>query len=144
HGFPGETLEEAEDTVSFAEDVVRLSRQHYDVPYTTWGGSPFVLDVHSPIGTSPSNFGVLLRSPHPDNDLALMRDYDVSDGLTQRQSLKVAMAAAGTGGYGAPAVWFRATRDPTAREVEEFTFLRACLGAPMPRPSDVSALDWPP
>lgn len=144
HGFPGETREEAEDTISFAEDVVRVSRQHYGIPYTTWGGSPFVLDVHSPIGTSPSSFGVITRRPHPDDDLALMRDYDTSAGLTQRQSLQIATVAAGTRAFRAPVVWFRAAQDPTAREVEELTFLRACLGAPMPGPPETPALDWPP
>ncbi|MEU3725061.1 radical SAM protein [Streptomyces sp. NPDC031705] len=142
HGFPGETPEEAARTVAFAEAVRRLSAHRYGVPHTTWGGSPFVLDVHSPVGTRPEAFGVRIEPPAPEDDLSLSRDYRTDTGLSQQDSLRVAEDAAGSAAD--TTVWFRAAGDPMAREIEEFTFLRACAGAPQPEPRPVPLYDWPP
>lgn len=142
HGFPGETQEEAARTVAFAEAVRRLSVEHYGVAHTTWGGSPFVLDVHSPVGTRPEAFGVHIEPPAPLDDLSLSRNYRTDAGLSQQDSLRVAEDAAGSAGD--TTVWFRAAGDPMAREIEEFTFLRACVGAPQPGARPVPLFDWPP
>jgi len=56
---------EAARTVAFAEAVRRLSVHTYGVAHTTWGGSPLVLDVHSPVGTQPDAFGVPIESRRP-------------------------------------------------------------------------------
>ncbi|MDQ1049650.1 radical SAM protein [Streptomyces sp. V4I2] len=142
HGFPGETEEEAARTVAFAEAVRRLSVQTYGVAHTTWGGSPFVLDVHSPVGTRPEKFGVRVEPPRPQDDLSLQRNYTAESGISQQDSVRVAEDAAGS--FGDTTVWFRAARDPMAREIEEFTFLRACVGAPLPETPPVPLFDWPP
>ncbi|MER6348673.1 radical SAM protein [Streptomyces sp. NPDC001532] len=142
HGFPGETEQEAARTVAFAEGVRRLSADTYGVPHTTWGGSPFVLDVHSPVGTSPDAFGVRIEPTDPADDLSLWRNYTVGSGLSQEASAKVAETAAGS--VSDTNVWFRAARDPLAREIEEFTFLRACVAAPLPETPPVPLFDWPP
>ncbi|MFF3676012.1 B12-binding domain-containing radical SAM protein [Streptomyces sp. NPDC002120] len=142
HGFPGETREEAERTVAFAEAVRRLSVHRYGVAHTTWGGSPFVLDVHSPVGTRPEAFGVHIEPPAPLDDLSLSRNYRTDAGLSQQDSLQVAEDAAESAGD--TTVWFRAAGDPMAREIEEFTFLRACVGAPQPETRPVRLFDWPP
>lgn len=124
HGFPGETSQEAQDTVSFAEDVVRESRATYRVPWSTWGGSPFILDVHSPVGTAPEQFGITMLPRAAEHDLALTRGYRTDRGMSAAQSRRLAVDASGRAA-GADTVWFRAAADPTAREVEEFTFLCA-------------------
>ncbi|CAL9343462.1 B12-binding domain-containing radical SAM protein [Streptomyces sp. enrichment culture] len=142
HGFPGETEEEAAQTVAFAEAVRRLSVETYGVAHTTWGGSPFVLDVHSPVGTRPDAFGVRVEPPAPENDLSLWRNYTVGSGMSPEDGLRVAETAAGSAGD--TNVWFRAARDPLAREIEEFTFLRASAGAPLPEAPAVPLFDWPP
>ncbi|MFJ2730090.1 B12-binding domain-containing radical SAM protein [Streptomyces collinus] len=142
HGFPGETEQEAARTVAFAEAVRRLSVHRYGVAHTTWGGSPFVLDVHSPVGTRPDAFDVRIEPPAPGDDLSLRRDYTVGSGMSQRDSVRIAETAAES--VSDTNVWFRAARDPLAREIEEFTFLRACAGAPLPEPPDVPLFDWPP
>ncbi|WP_405914607.1 B12-binding domain-containing radical SAM protein [Streptomyces sp. NBC_00728] len=142
HGFPGETREEAAHTVQFAEAVRRLSIERYGVAHTTWGGSPFVLDVHSPIGTRPQEFGVHIESPDPGDDLSLSRNYRTDAGLSQQDTLAVAKDAAGSDDD--TTVWFRAAGDPMAREIEEFTFLRACVQAPPPEAPSVPLFNWPP
>ncbi|MFF4016042.1 B12-binding domain-containing radical SAM protein [Streptomyces sp. NPDC001843] len=142
HGFPGETEEEAARTVAFAEAVRRLSVETYGVVHTTWGGSPFVLDVHSPVGTQPDAFGVRIEPPAPEDDLSLSRNYTTGSGMSQQDGLRVAETAAGSAGD--TNVWFRAARDPLAREIEEFTFLRASVGAPLPETPPVPLFDWPP
>lgn len=142
HGFPGETREEAARTVAFAEAVRRLSVETYGVAHTTWGGSPFVLDVHSPVGTDPEAFGVRIDPPAARDDLSLWRTYTAESGLSQRDSVQIAEDAAGSAGD--TTVWFRAARDPMAREIEEFTFLRACEEVPLPGTPAVPLLDWPP
>ncbi|MFD9095764.1 B12-binding domain-containing radical SAM protein [Streptomyces collinus] len=142
HGFPGETEQEAARTVAFAEAVRRLSVHTYGVAHTTWGGSPFVLDVHSPVGTQPDAFGVRIEPPAPGDDLSLRRDYTVGSGMSQQDSVRIAETAAES--VSDTNVWFRAARDPLAREIEEFTFLRACVGAPLPETPEVPLFDWPP
>jgi uncharacterized Fe-S cluster-containing radical SAM superfamily protein len=76
-----------------------MTRQNHQVelggPWSTWGGSPFVLDLLSPVAADPAAYGIRLRSPAPQEDLALTSDYDVVAGLTLRQAAKVADVAAG-------------------------------------------------
>ena len=54
-------------------------------------------------------------------------------GMSQQDSVRIAETAAESLSH--TNVWFRAARDPLAREIEWFTFLRACVGkAPLPEP----------
>ncbi|WP_369355100.1 radical SAM protein [Streptomyces sp. cg2] len=133
HGFPGERLEEAERTISYAERKVREARERYGNPYATWGGSPFILDRHSPVAREPQRFGIELTDPAPGEDLALVREYTVAQGLTSDQAVDVAQAAKRATVIRRN-VWFRTSTESALAEVEEFTFLRACLGAPNAEP----------
>lgn len=64
-------------------------------------------------------------------------------GMSQQDSVRIAETAAES--LSDTNVWFRAARDPLAREIEWFTFLRACVGkAPLPEPPAVPLFDWPP
>ncbi|MDO0915974.1 radical SAM protein [Streptomyces sp. DT2A-34] len=129
HGFPGETLQEAEHTVSYAEEKIREARTTYGNPYATWGGSPFILDLHSPIAKDPGRFGIELVESPADEDLSLVREYTVAQGLTSAQAMDVAQTARRSTVIRRN-VWFRTRTESALAEVEEFTFLRACLGAP--------------
>lgn len=133
HGFPGETREEAERTIAYAEEKVREARTRYGNPYATWGGSPFVLDVHSPVARDPARFGIEVIEPPPGDDLSLVRDYTVAAGLTPGEAASVARRVR-RGTVIRRNVWFRTSTEPALAEVEEFTFLRACLRAPNPEP----------
>jgi radical SAM superfamily enzyme YgiQ (UPF0313 family) len=136
HGFPGETRQEAERTVAFAERVVREAETRYGNPYATWGGSPFILDLHSPVARDPARFGVELVDPAPDDDLCLVRDYrvtGVSGGMTAQEAAAVARTVARATVIRRN-VWFRTSTESALAEVEEFTFLRACTGAPNAEP----------
>lgn len=133
HGFPGEKQEEAERTIAYAEEKIREAQTRYDNPYATWGGSPFILDLHSPIARDPQDFGIELIDPAPEHDLSLVREYTVSDGLTPKGAAEVARSAQGSTVIKRN-VWFRTSTESALAEVEEFTFLRASLHAPIAEP----------
>lgn len=135
HGFPGETPEEAARTVAYAKSVVARSEEEYGNPYTTWGGAPFVLDVHSPIGKAPEEFGVRLIDPPPEDDLSLARDYEVlqAGALTRPQAEQFAARAHDRTSV-TRNVWFRTSTESGLAEVEEYTFVRTCMSAPNAEP----------
>lgn len=128
-GFPGETAEEVNRTIEFARQVMHRSVHEFGVPYSTWGMSPFILDLHSPVGQRPEVFGVQVEPIPPDEDLALSARFQVREGLGQRASL-VAAARSGVGVVPGrwSGGWFHRASDVT--NAEEFTFLRACHRAP--------------
>lgn len=133
HGFPGETAEETQRTITYAQEKVREAETRYGNKYTTWGGSPFILDVHSPIAQDPARFGIEIHPAPPDQDLSLVRDYSVRSGVGQAEVRAIAEQS-----RSAPVVnrtvWFRTKGELAISEVEEFTFLRACLQAPNAEP----------
>lgn len=131
HGFPGETAEEAERTIAYAKSVVARSEREFGNPYTTWGGAPFVLDVHSPVGQHPEDFGITVVEPPPGHDLALARDYTVNGGGLDRDAAELLARQARDATAIKRNVWFRSHTQIALSEVEEFTFLRACSGAPV-------------
>lgn len=133
HGFPGETTEEAQATVDFAEDIVRRAQEEYGNPYATWGGSPFILDVHSPAAQHPEEFGLTVLSPAAADDLALTRNYTVTEGLDSRKARTLAESARKKIMIRRN-VWFRQETESAIAEVEEFTFLRASTRTPNAEP----------
>jgi radical SAM superfamily enzyme YgiQ (UPF0313 family) len=138
-GFPGETAEETAATVRFAEDVMRRSVAA-GVPYSTWGASPFVLDVHSPVGIDPERHGVDVVAPPPHEDLALSLNYRVERGMSELDTrLLGSRLTVGRGGD-AEAVWFHLERDVTG--AEELIFLRACHQAGFPSPPRRTVQAW--
>ncbi|MEU4221377.1 B12-binding domain-containing radical SAM protein [Actinoplanes sp. NPDC026623] len=145
HGFPGETAEEAQETIAYAKRIVDEAAREHQNPYTTWGGSPFILDIHSPVGQHPERFGVELIEPDPEHDLALARDYTVRSGLSRAEAEAVARSGSGRTTIRRN-VWFRTSTESVLAEVEEFTFLRAATRAPNaePRRGALSRISYPP
>ncbi len=72
-GFPGETLENAQDTVNFI----------YSHQQTIHSASPgtFLLERYSPAHLYPDTFGVKRIIEDPTRDLAIYFDYEVSAGM---------------------------------------------------------------
>ncbi|MDH6126858.1 radical SAM protein [Kitasatospora sp. GP82] len=128
-GFPGEVPEETARTVEFALETITRSREEFGNPYTTWGASPFVLDVHSPVARHPETYGVRPVEPPPEADLALSLDYTVTSGMSAEQSEAVAAEVFGQRSS-STRQWFHRVQ---TRDIEEFVFLRAAHEAGMPK-----------
>ncbi len=73
-GFPGETMEEAQETVNFIY-------AHQDAIHSAAPGA-FLLERYSPVACAPKKYGVTIRAD-PDRDLAIYFDYDVASGLDE-------------------------------------------------------------
>ena len=73
-GFPGETMDEAQETVNFIY-------AHQDALHSASPGA-FLLERYSPVACSPKKYGVTIRED-PDRDLAIYFDYDVASGLDE-------------------------------------------------------------
>ncbi len=72
-GFPGETIEDAQQTVNFLY-------QHKPYIHSAALGS-FLMERDSPAHRYPASFGVNLIFEDPDKDLAIYFDYDVDAGM---------------------------------------------------------------
>lgn len=72
-GFPGETLEDAQQTVNFLY-------QHKPYIHSAALGS-FLMERDSPAHRYPASFGVNLIFEDPEKDLAIYFDYDVDAGM---------------------------------------------------------------
>ncbi len=73
-GFPGETMEEAQETVNFVY-------AHQDAIHSASPGA-FLLERYSPVACNPKKYGVTIHED-PDRDLAIYFDYDVASGLDE-------------------------------------------------------------
>ncbi|MCT7354338.1 B12-binding domain-containing radical SAM protein [Streptomyces sp. 15-116A] len=125
-GFPGETEEEALRTQDFAAAALRRSAEEYDVPYSTAANGPFVLDVLSPVGERPDQFGVELIPPAEGEDLAFDLDYAVTEGLSQDDAVRLTSSGPG-------AVAGSAFHDGAwIGDAEEWSFLWAMAEAELP------------
>jgi anaerobic magnesium-protoporphyrin IX monomethyl ester cyclase len=73
-GFPGETIDHAQETVNF------VYQQH-----TIHSASPgaFVLERDAPVHRSPEKYGIRRIRQDTDKDLAIYFDYEVEDGMDQ-------------------------------------------------------------
>ena len=71
-GFPGETLEDAQETVNFLFE-------HKQYIHSAAMGT-FLMERYSPAHRFPQNFGVSKIVEDPDKDLAIYFDYEVESG----------------------------------------------------------------
>ncbi len=75
-GFPGETIEDAQQTVNFLY-------QHKPHIHSAALGS-FLMERDSPAHRYPASFGVNVIFEDPDKDLAIYFNYEVAKGLDER------------------------------------------------------------
>lgn len=77
-GFPGETLEDAQQTVNFL---------YAHKPYINSAAlGTFLMERYSPAHVAPQSFGVKLILDDPDKDLAIYFDYEVERGMDDRMA----------------------------------------------------------
>lgn len=81
-GFPGETIEQAQETVNFL-----YSHQSY-IHSAAFG--TFLLERYSPAHQFPEAFGIRRIIEDPKRDLAIYFDYEVSSGMDERMADLVA------------------------------------------------------
>jgi hypothetical protein len=81
-GFPGETLEDAQQTVNF------LYEHQEHVNSAAFG--TFLLEIDAPAHKFPQSFGITKVIEHPDKDLAIYFDYEVSEGMNAEMADRVA------------------------------------------------------
>lgn len=126
-GFPGETAREAEATLEFVTGFCAHAEERYGVKHVTWGAAPFVLDLHSPVGRNPLEFGVVIVNPSEREDLALTANYRPVAGLTQDEAWRIVGAVQHDrfNRQATTTFWFER---PVQHYVEERLFLRTCLG----------------
>jgi anaerobic magnesium-protoporphyrin IX monomethyl ester cyclase len=74
-GFPGETIEHAQETVNFI----------YEHKHAIHSASPgaFALERYSPVHRFPKSFGIKRIIEEPDRDLAIYFDYEVESGMDE-------------------------------------------------------------
>lgn len=139
-GFPTETAEEAHRTVEFAQHILQRYRDA-GIPWSTWGASPFILDLHSPVARDPDSFGVQVIPPPREEDLALSASYRVRSGMAETAAQALGATLGGKPSAAQDPLWFH--RDHR-KDVEEFTFLRAAHEVGFPGQLGRPAYQLPP
>jgi anaerobic magnesium-protoporphyrin IX monomethyl ester cyclase len=81
-GFPGETLADAQQTVNFLYE-------HQEHIHSAAFGT-FLLEVDAPAHKFPQSFGISKVIEHPEKDLAIYFDYEVSHGMDDAMAERVA------------------------------------------------------
>ena len=80
-GFPGETLDDAQQTVNFL---------YAHKPYINSAAlGSFLMERYSPAHRYPQSFGVKLIVEDPDKDLAIYFDYQVEKGMDEKMAALV-------------------------------------------------------
>jgi len=81
-GFPGEMLENAQETVNFV----------YEYQHAIHSASPgaFVLEIYSPAYRDPAKFGIIEIIDPPERDLAIYFEYRLKAGMDEAQANLVA------------------------------------------------------
>ncbi len=79
-GFPGETLDHAQETVNFLY-------AHQDSVHSASAGT-FALERHAPVYRFPEKYGVKRIVADPDRDLAIHFDYDVETGMDEEMAAR--------------------------------------------------------
>lgn len=74
-GFPGETIENAQDTVNFIY-------AHKELIHSASPGT-FLLERYAPVHLYPDRFNVTRIIEDPEKDLAIYFDYEVSTGMDE-------------------------------------------------------------
>ena len=80
-GFPGETMEDAQETVNFIY-------AHQEAIHSASPGV-FVLERCSPVYLNPERFGVRRIISRPEQDLAIHFDYEVESGLDDKMATTI-------------------------------------------------------
>lgn len=78
-GFPGETEEEAEETLRFVEDLRG--------PITHVAFSNFILEHKSPVYREPERYGITEILPYAGEDLKIYSDYRLTEGLSSAEAV---------------------------------------------------------
>jgi hypothetical protein len=81
-GFPGETLEDAQQTVNFLYE-------HQEHIHSAAFGT-FLLEVDAPAHKYPQTFGITKVIEPPEKDLAIYFDYEVANGMDATMAERVA------------------------------------------------------
>ena len=81
-GFPGETMEAAQETVNFVY-------AHQDAIHSASPGA-FLLERYSPVHRAPEAYGITRVVDDPARDLAIYFDYEVSAGLDEAMADQLA------------------------------------------------------
>lgn len=82
-GFPTETKEEALKTIRFTRQMMELSHHIYELPYSSRGWSAFGLDKYSGVWLAPDYYGISIKYPAREYDLALHNiEYDTTKGMS--------------------------------------------------------------
>lgn len=141
-GFPGETEREALRTLRFVQKTIQRSTELFELPYSTWGASPFILDVHSPVAQEPGRYGIQIMLPAANQDLTQKYSYEVEGGMSIEEIQDFFRKK--SPGNNAPSrirseLWFH---ESTSKECEEEIFLRACHNAGCPAPRTRGAALW--
>lgn len=82
-GFPGETLDDAQQTLNFV--YAHQPSIHSAAP------GKFVLERHAPVHRSPETYGVKRINVHPQQDLAIYFDYETESGMNE-ETVDLALA----------------------------------------------------
>jgi len=77
-GFPGETLEDAQQTVNFLYD------HKYHINSAAMG--TFLMERYSPAHRFPASFGVKRIIEEPEKDLAIYFNYEVESGMNEQMA----------------------------------------------------------
>lgn len=80
-GFPGETIENAQETVNFLYE-------HKPFIHSAALGT-FLMERYSPAHLAPQSFGVKIILEEPDKDLAIYFDYEVERGMDDQLAERV-------------------------------------------------------
>jgi anaerobic magnesium-protoporphyrin IX monomethyl ester cyclase len=78
-GFPGETIENAQETVNFVY-------AHQDAIHSASPGA-FLMEIYSPAYYFPEKFGVRRFYKDPKRDLAIYFDYEVESGMDEETAI---------------------------------------------------------
>jgi len=81
-GFPGETIEDAQETVNFIY-------AHQDVIQSASPGA-FLMEIYSPAYYFPEKFGVRKFFKDPQRDLAIYFDYELETGMDEETATMLA------------------------------------------------------
>jgi hypothetical protein len=80
-GFPGETVENAQETVNFVY-------AHQDAIHSASPGA-FLMEIYSPAYYFPEKFGVQRIYKQPARDLAIYFDYEVATGMNEETAIQL-------------------------------------------------------
>jgi radical SAM superfamily enzyme YgiQ (UPF0313 family) len=80
-GFPSETKDEAEKTISYTKDILEKASKSYNNSYWTRGWGCFSLDKYSQVFANPELYGVHIDSTNPPHQISGLK-YHSTIGMT--------------------------------------------------------------